>query len=208
MYFGNEAILQNAKKSYPDTLLVYEFNLSESIDIIKRKIKKAILSFIDKVNKFLDKCKDSKVKTICKNILSKVKNLLTKSDNIKDKKDVKEVSEELNQYNEEFKKYYEVSDEFKKDVENNDLLGIRLLIKDSLLWDNSFDAADKMIKYAQSKGVNPFITEDGNYWSDEKPQNEWDKDYMNLKLVEIVNNFTEEHFNYLKRIIKYIYKDD
>lgn len=102
MYFG-QAILEDAKASYPDTVTLYEFNLKDTINNIKRSIKKAILSFIDKVDKFLDKCKDSKLKSWCKGILAKARKLLTKTDKITTQEEAKKVSDELNECNEEFK---------------------------------------------------------------------------------------------------------
>ena len=47
--------------------------IKESISTVIKNIKQAIINFISKIQKFLEKCKDSKVKSSINNILTKAK---------------------------------------------------------------------------------------------------------------------------------------
>jgi hypothetical protein len=50
MYFGNY---------YLDQQVVYEFDFKQTIDKLKYAIKRAVLRFLDKVERWLDKHKDT-----------------------------------------------------------------------------------------------------------------------------------------------------
>lgn len=90
--------------------------------------------------------------------------------------------------------------DFKNAVEKNDLLTVRIMIKDQLCYDNYSDnpIADEEVKYAQSK-MKLFVPHDGTKL--ETDQNKWTINYMNLTLVEFVNNFSKERYEHLKKVI-------
>lgn len=94
-----------------------------------------------------------------------------------------------------------ISNEFKQAVMNKDILEIRLLLKNSLLLDTSFGKYREMLNYVNSSGV--------NIWIDSKPvdrkEKPWTKDLMNYELTAIVNDFSEDHMQYLQDIISYVY---
>ena len=82
--------------------LLEEFDLKGSIENIKKTLKRAIISLINKIDEFLDRCKDSKIKSICKNLLSKLRNLLTKSDHMSRMEEFEKAKKEVNEYGKEF----------------------------------------------------------------------------------------------------------
>lgn len=94
-----------------------------------------------------------------------------------------------------------ISNEFKQAVMNKDILEIRLLLKNSLLLDTSFGKYREMLNYVNSSGV--------NIWIDSKPvdrkEKPWTKDLMNYELTAIVNDYSEDHMQYLQDIISYVY---
>jgi len=83
---------------------VCEINLKDTVENIKKTIKKAILSLINKIETFIDnKCKESPFKETCKRILGKLRILLTKSDHMDRMEEFEKAKEEINSYGDEFK---------------------------------------------------------------------------------------------------------
>ena len=87
---------------------LYEFNLKEAKNVLVQRIKRAVLSFIDKIDNWLNKHKDSKVKSIIQGILKKVRKLLVKCDNIETESDAKGVIKDFEEYKSEFKENTEI----------------------------------------------------------------------------------------------------
>ena len=79
--------------------------------------------------------------------------------------------------------------EFMTAVRNNNLLRVRIMLKDSLLVDKRFVQFTEMRQYAERMGV--------NFWMEKteelemKPQESWNADLMNLELTKLVNDFTK-----------------
>ena len=67
----------------------------------------AIIAFIEKVEGFLNKGKDNKVKQVLRSILSKAKDLLKKAKETKEEKEVRKHAENLNKLKEEYNKVTE-----------------------------------------------------------------------------------------------------
>lgn len=95
-----------------------------------------------------------------------------------------------------------VSNEFIEAVNRRDILGIRLMLKNSLLLDTSFYKYSEMIRYAEKAGISIWM-EPKDLERKEKP---WSVDLMNYELTAIMNDFSEVHMEYLKEIISYVYR--
>lgn len=86
---------------------------------------------------------------------------------------------------------------------NNNVLRIRIMLKDSLLVDKSFHQFAEMCGCAESRGV--------NVWMEKKeeleilPKTSWDADLMNLELTRLVGDFTKERLRYCQAIIRQVY---
>lgn len=93
--------------------------------------------------------------------------------------------------------------EFISAVRNNNLLRIRIMLKDSLLVDKSFNQFTEMRRYAESCGI--------NFWMEKteelemQPKTSWDADLMNLELTKLVNDFIKERLVYCQEIIQKVY---
>ncbi len=98
-----------------------------------------------------------------------------------------------------------VSSEFAKTVQENNVLRIRIMLKDSLLVDKSFSMFSELLTYALAHGVEVWMTPEDPLEQAEKP---WTLDLMNYELTALVNDFTKEHVNYVKQIIREIYKGE
>lgn len=93
--------------------------------------------------------------------------------------------------------------EFETAVRNNNLLRVRIMLKDSLLVDKRFVQFTEMRRYAERSGV--------NFWMEKteeleiKPKGSWNEDLMNLELTKLVNDFTKEHLAYCQAIVEKVY---
>lgn len=96
-----------------------------------------------------------------------------------------------------------VTKEFMQAIEDRNILRIRLMMKNSLLLDASFNDFRKMEKIAMEHGIDVWQhTSKSTLSKREKP---WSRDDMNYELTSIVNDFTKEHMQYLMEIIKELY---
>ena len=95
-----------------------------------------------------------------------------------------------------------VSKELIEAVESNDILGVRLILKNSLILDPSGNSFSEMLEYTSSKISDLFVTHDGELFKD---KNEWNKDYYNEQTVKVVNNFSVERVELLKNMAKMLF---
>lgn len=90
-----------------------------------------------------------------------------------------------------------ISNDFKEAVEQNKTTRVRIMMKDSLLLDPTGVKFDEMLQYA--KNYNPEIMDshDGEVF---KECEKWDDDYYDEQMVQVVNNFSTERIDLLKRM--------
>jgi hypothetical protein len=91
---------------YEDYIL-QEIDFKGAIDTVKKKVKNAILSFIRKIESFLSKGKDNKIKSALRSSLQKVRKLLGDTENIETEADAKKINKEIEKYREEYDKITE-----------------------------------------------------------------------------------------------------
>lgn len=97
----------------------------------------------------------------------------------------------------------ELTEEFITAVNNRDIFTIRIMLKDSLLIDKTFQLFTKMRFYAENRGV--------NFWSAEteefqrQPSQYWTESLMNSELTNLVYDFTAERLRYCQDIIRKVY---
>lgn len=96
-----------------------------------------------------------------------------------------------------------LSDDFKEAVLQDKKTKVRIMMKDSLLLDFTGTTFDEMAKFADKPG---FIDEhNGEVF---KSSEEWDEDYLNEQMVAVVNNFSAERIDLLKKMVKKLYGKD
>lgn len=90
-----------------------------------------------------------------------------------------------------------LSKEYIEAVEGKDLLSIRLQLKNSLIIDPTGDSFSEMLDYASKRIPNLMDKHDGEEF---RNACEWDKDYYNEQTVKVVNNFSLERCELLKKM--------
>lgn len=99
----------------------------------------------------------------------------------------------------------EISQTFKKLVSDNSITRVRLILKDSLLLDPTFAQFDEMQKYASKYMTTLYDIHNGEIFTEDI--NEWTEKYLNKQMVILINNFSKERIDFIKKIIAYLYKD-
>lgn len=97
-----------------------------------------------------------------------------------------------------------LSPEFVDAVEKNDLLSIRIMIKDSMVFDPTLHEYFKLLEYAEKKISDLYDEDNGAKYETDKSN--WDKDYMNHQLVEVIDNFSRERLYHLTEVCQQVYK--
>ncbi len=94
-----------------------------------------------------------------------------------------------------------VPNAFKKAVDENNIRGMRIMLKNSLLVDHTFSEANSMLNYA--KGVSGlFDDQNDKHKVIVNDSSKWDDNYMNSVMVDIIHNFTHERWEHLKKVVR------
>lgn len=90
---------------------------------------------------------------------------------------------------------------FYEAVKSGNVRRVRIMMKDSLLWDTTFAEFDAMEEAASSmSGL--YDAHDGKELLANR--NLWSDDYMNKLMVEILSNFSHERMAHLKEVVRYL----
>lgn len=96
-----------------------------------------------------------------------------------------------------------ITNAFRSAVAAGNVIGIRIMMKDSLLADPTFAEFNEMAHYAQTvSGL--YDAHDGRELEDDK--NAWNDDYMNKLMVQVVGNFSPDRIERLKQIVSHLRK--
>lgn len=93
-----------------------------------------------------------------------------------------------------------ITNAFREAVNTGDIKDIRIMMKNSLLVDLSFNEFEEMERIALSDVCNLYDKHDGC----ELLLNEtmWDDNYMNGLMVDVVDNFSRERVAHLKKVVR------
>lgn len=100
----------------------------------------------------------------------------------------------------------EISGDFKDAVAQKDILTVRILLKDSLVYDPTCRQFDAMLSYAESRLQDLYEEHDGEVFS--RQEADWEKEYMNRELANVLTNFSRERLMFLKELCRYVYRDE
>lgn len=90
---------------------------------------------------------------------------------------------------------------FYEAVSKGNVLRIRIMMKDSLLVDPTFREFAEMEKEAASiKGL--YDEHDGSAFNNNKET--WNDEYMNILMVQVIENFSHERIKHLKDVVRYL----
>ena len=78
------------------------------------------------------------------------------------------------------------------------------MLKDSLLVDSSCAEFDEMFGFAQTAIQDLMDSHDGESF---KAPEQWNEDYLNDQMVAVVNNFSKERVDLLKKMVKKLYAE-
>jgi len=94
-----------------------------------------------------------------------------------------------------------ITDVFKSAVSTGDIRGIRIMMKDSLLVDTTFDEFNKMNNLARNvNGL--YEAHDGRDIN--KDISAWNDGYMNKLMVQVVGNFSHERVDHLMQVVRHL----
>lgn len=97
----------------------------------------------------------------------------------------------------------DISAEFKKTVESGNKLRTRIILTNYVIADPSFKTFDASLAYAK-RNIQDFMdTHDGEKFEDDTSK--WTKDYLNKQLNNLVDNFSQERVNFVRKLAKHIY---
>ncbi len=98
-----------------------------------------------------------------------------------------------------------VTSEFAEAVESKRILRVRIMLKDLLLIDPTAAQFEEAEAYASSALDGLYDGHNGealNY-----NEAEWNEDYLNEQMVNVVDNFSKERIDLLKRMARRIYSE-
>lgn len=94
-----------------------------------------------------------------------------------------------------------ITEAFKNDVASNNVKGIRIMMKNSMLVDPSFAEFNEMCEYAKNvSGL--YDIHDGKVFIQDSDQ--WNDSYMNKTMVELIGNFSKERIAHLKKVVSFL----
>lgn len=96
-----------------------------------------------------------------------------------------------------------ISEYFKNDVANNDLLGVAISLKDSVLFDKTLGEFEELLAYAEANFDNLYQEHNG----DVLDTNAMDQEQLKKQLSMLTINFSSERVDYVRAICKKIYGD-
>lgn len=100
-----------------------------------------------------------------------------------------------------------VNDSFKKVVDEKDLLMVKIMLKDSMIFDPTFQEFNALIAYAEKNLPNLYDKHDGEIFNDNK--SEWNEDLLDHQQAILIDrNFSRERITFLRKLCRYLYADD
>ena len=100
-----------------------------------------------------------------------------------------------------------INDSFKKAVDEKDLLMVKIMLKDSMIFDPSFQEFNALIAYAEKNMPGLYDKHDGEIFNDNK--SEWNEDLLDHQQAILIDrNFSRERITFLRKLCRYLYADD
>ena len=95
-----------------------------------------------------------------------------------------------------------ITKDFEEAVYAKKKLKIRIMLKDSLLVDRSFEQFNQMAHYAEDRGVDLWDVDSDSFSMD---KSNWSTEKLNEELVELISSFSRSRVNYIKAMIRELY---
>lgn len=99
-----------------------------------------------------------------------------------------------------------IPDKLKEHINNQDIIAIRIMLKNRITSDPTFKEFDELDNYIKNKtDINIYQEYDRKEF--ETDIKKWNKDYLNTECVRLVTNFSKERVNHLRKVCKVVYKE-
>jgi len=99
----------------------------------------------------------------------------------------------------------EINSDFKKAVDSKKVRLTRIMLKNSIILDPTFKEFDVLLKYAEMNLSDLYDAHDGETFSNDITS--WTKEYMNQEMVKVVDNFSKERIEFLRKISHQVYAE-
>lgn len=94
-----------------------------------------------------------------------------------------------------------LTNSFFEAINSGNVRRVRIMMKNSLLIDPTFNEFHEMEKAASSMD-NLYDPHDGKAFIEDRSQ--WDDNYMNTVMVKVLSNFSHERIEHLKEVVHYL----
>lgn len=94
-----------------------------------------------------------------------------------------------------------LTNSFYEAVQSGDVQGVRIMMKDSLLFDRTFQLFNQMEDAAHGM-KDLYDTHDNEEFNMDKSL--WNDAYMNELMVQVLLNFSHERIDHLKKVVRYL----
>lgn len=98
-----------------------------------------------------------------------------------------------------------IDEKFIKVVAQGNSLEIRTYLASHLLLDSKFNDFDEALSYANSK-INVLQDDDNKEY--EYDSSRWNNEYLARQHSRLIDNFSPERIDHIKKVISYLYKSD
>ena len=95
--------------------------------------------------------------------------------------------------------------DFKRAVDTKNIRLARIMLKDSLIIDPTFEEFNELLNYAEQELPYLYDEHDGTKFNFDSSH--WNKDVLNDQMVDLVYNFSKERVDFLKKLCRHIYAD-
>lgn len=99
-----------------------------------------------------------------------------------------------------------ISPECRQAIREKNILRLRLMLKNSLLLDTSFNSFREIEREASNNDID--IWEHNSEFGFQRKPQPWTIDDVNYEITAIVDDFTRDHMNYLMEMIRTVHGND
>ncbi|MGG3449765.1 hypothetical protein [Domibacillus aminovorans] len=98
-----------------------------------------------------------------------------------------------------------ISEQFKVAVQSKEIEKVKIMLKNSLTMDLTFNQFKEMLDYALKYFPNIIEKHEGEKF---ESKDNWDKEYASSIKVDLVDNFSAERIEHIKEVQTYVYADE
>ena len=96
-----------------------------------------------------------------------------------------------------------ITNEFVEAVQSENIMRVRIMLKDSLLLDPTSGQFQEMEQYAMKQLGNIYTEHDGEKLNFDVTS--WNEDYLNQQMVAVIGCFSKERVELLKSMVRFLY---